>query len=442
MPFEYLDNRIGQAIVQWRPTQSTQAFASYQTVNSRHGETYFPEMSWGYNTAVEDNSYMTRLGLRHSLTENSELRALWSIQQTDQARNNIDFNNPPNTWSDSAISNTHSEELQYRRSGADYATQWGVQQTRGQLHRQDPTGFVYNDDTIIGRQFYAAWQQTLNPQWQLDAGLGLGKIENLDNAGYGNNLNLERWLPKLGAVYTPGPGTHVRLTAWDGMGFGEIGDATLAPVSLAGILLTRPGDNQLNRMLVHGAAVGADKQLSSAWVLEGQTQQRKTDMPVILNAPQQDLLRQQIDESRLALHWQPQDKPWSVSLAYDDERIQIDPRYNAVDSVSEQRLRSQQLAVRWFASAQCTVNGVWSHNQVAGMEQYDLDSAGFPISRAYQDGFNQLDADLSWKFNKSGLLTAGVRNAADTRFKYAEIDKLSPRFSNGRMVYGKLKMAW
>ena len=441
-PFEYLDNRIGQAIVQWRPTQSTQAFVSYQTFYSRHGETFMPKIWFGYNTAVEDNSYVTRLGLRHSLTENSELRGLWSTQQTDQARNNNDFSAPPNTWSDSGTSNAHSAELQYRRSGEGYATQWGVQQTRGQLHYQDPTGFVFNDDRTIGRQVYAAWQQALNPYWQLDAGLGLGKIENRDNAGYGNNISLERWLPKLGAVYTPEPGAHVRLAAWDGMGLGEIGDASLASTSLAGILLTRPGDNQLNRMLVHAAALGADKQLSPAWLLAAETQRRKTDMPAI-DTGLQILLRTQVDESRLALHWQPQGKPWGVSLAYEDERIQNDPKSFVKDSVSEQRLRAQQLVMHWFADAQCTMNLTWSHNQVAGMEQYDVDGVtGYPISRAYRDGFNQLDADLSWQFNRSGSLTAGGRNAADTRFKYVEIDKLNPRFSNGRMMYVKLKLAW
>jgi hypothetical protein len=39
-------------------------------------------------------------------------------------------------------------------------------------------------------------------------------------------------------------------------------------------------------------------------------------------------------------------------------------------------------------------------------------------------------------------LTAGVRNATDQRFQYVEIDKLNPRFSNGRLVYAKFKLVW
>jgi outer membrane receptor protein involved in Fe transport len=450
-PFEYLDNRLWQAIVQWHPTQSTQAFVSYQTFNSRHGETSFPvqmssvkNASMGNNSTIEDNSYVTRLGLRHSLTENSELRGLWSVQQTDQAKISTDFANPPTIWSVvsySGISNAHSAELQYRRSGADYATQWGVQQTRGHLQEQDSTGFVYTDETQVGQQVYAAWQQALNPHWQMDTGLGLGKLERQDNIGV-NSTSLARWLPRLGVVYTPDSGTHVRLAAWQGMGAFAVGDATLAPTSLAGVLLTRPGDDD---NLVKVVSLGGDKQLSSAWLLAAQTQQRKTDKPVIFTAPQQDLLRQQVDESRLALHWQPQDKPWGVSLAYDDERIQNDSRNFTKDSVSEQHLRSQQLALHWFASAQCTVNLFWSHNQVAGTQHkldYDLLWNSIETFPAYQDSFNQLDADLSWQFNKSGLLTAGVRNAADTRFQYTEISKLNPRFSNGRLVYARLKFVW
>lgn len=447
-PYDYLQNRVGQAIAQWRPTLTTQVFASYQTFNSKHGETNYAKIIWGWNTAVEDNSYITRLGIRHSLTDNSELRALWSGQNTDQVRNNKNFDNPPNpwsVWSDYSTSNAQSEELQYRRSGSDYAMQWGVLQMRGRLITKDvATGLIFGDETRIGQQVYAAWQQAFNPHWQLDAGLGLGNIEGRDNTGIGNNTKLERWLPKLGAVYAPEPGAHVRFALWDGMGLGENGDASLVPVSLAGILLTRPGDSQLNRMLVHGAALSGDKQLNSAWSLAAETQQRKTDMPTFDTALQQQLLlRMQVDESKLALHWQPQDKPLGVSLAYGDEYFLNDFRFVAKDGVGEQHLRSQQLTMHWFVSSQCTMNWTWSHNLVSGMEQYDLDPiTGYPLTRAYQNSFNQLDADISWKFSNSGLLTTGVRNAADTRYKYTEIDKLNPRFSNGRMVYAKLKFAW
>jgi hypothetical protein len=61
----------------------------------------------------------------------------------------------------------------------------------------------------------------------------------------------------------------------------------------------------------------------------------------------------------------------------------------------------------------------------------------------YQSDFNQLDANLSWKFYGSlGILTAGVRNATDVRFQYADTDSLIPRFSNGRLVYARLKLGW
>jgi hypothetical protein len=35
-----------------------------------------------------------------------------------------------------------------------------------------------------------------------------------------------------------------------------------------------------------------------------------------------------------------------------------------------------------------------------------------------------------------------VRNATDKRFQYVEIDKVSPRFSTGRLLFTNLKMAW
>lgn len=442
-PFDNLDNTIGQAIVQWRPFQSTQAFVSHQTFNSQHGETFFPAEPGGFNALIVDNSKVTHLGLRHSLADGSELRGLWSRQQTDQAVDYYDLSVPPNYYGYSAYgsSSAHGEELQYRHSGADYAAQLGAQQARAQINfwYSFPYSFDYSQKA---QQVYAAWQQMLNPQWQLEAELGWGKSEKRSNAITGANTSLQHWLPKLGVVYTPDAGTHVRLAAWQGMGVFSAGDATLAPASLAGVLLTRPSDNG---KLVQGVALGGDKQLSPAWLLAANVQRRKTGDPYIdFDTGQQLLLEQQVDESRLALHWQPLEKSWIVSLAYDDERIQNPPLSVALDSVDEQHLRAQQLALRWFASAQWTANLAWSHNQVTGthkIRDYLLPPPYF-VFLPYQDSFNQLDADLGWQFNRSGSLTAGVRNATDVRFQYADIDRLNPRFSNGRLVYAKLKFAW
>ncbi|MDO8810642.1 MAG: TonB-dependent receptor [Gallionella sp.] len=436
-PFGNLDNRVAQAIVQWRPLQSTQAFVSHQTFNSRHGETLFPADpgNAAAGLMLKDNSRITRLGLRHSLTDSSELRGLLSSQQTDQAVDYLDFvSGAPLGPGAPGSSSAHSAELQYRASGADHATQWGAQQTRAQIIF---TGA--SDYTRIAQQLYAAWQQALSPHWQLDAQLGWGKIDNQDNTGGGNGNYLKRWLPKLGLVYTPDSGTHVRLAAWQGMGFGEIGGAALAPTSLAGILLSRPDDNKTNGMLVHAAALGADKQLSSAWLLDGQIQQRRTDLP-IPPLSGQTLRRWQIDESRLALHWQPESHSWSVSLAYDQERFQAPPlsQYVTSDSVQEQRLRAQQLDIRWFVGAQWTANLALSHNLIDGA----LQTNWFATLLPYQSGFNQMDANLSWQLNRRGSLDAGVRNATDKRFQYTNIDTLNPRFSNGRMGYARLKLAW
>ncbi|MBI4938587.1 MAG: TonB-dependent receptor [Nitrosomonadales bacterium] len=440
-PFENLDNRIAQATVQWRPLQSTQAFVSYQTFHSQHGETVFPAFPWGYYGAITDNSYATRIGLRHNLAEDSELRGLWSSQQTDQANDNFSFFGFPLAWFGS--SNAHDAEVQYRRSGVDHVTSWGLQYARGQLNEWDNTGFVLTRMTQSKRHAYVVRQQTLNSHWQLEAGLGWGKADSTDNLGT-SSTSLTHWLPRLGVVYAPDEGTHLRLAAWKDLGAVKVGDATLAPTMLAGMVSTRPGDSGSGDVgqLLKAMAVGADWQLGSAWLLDVQAQRRWTDLPVIFNAPAQDLLRQQVDEARMTLHWQPQGRAWAVSLTLDNERLQYDARAIRKDGIQEQRLRSQQLALRWFPAAQWMVNLAWGHNQVSGMESYDLDGNGYPVSRPYQDGFNQLDASLSWRFVKFGSLSAGVRNASDTRHYYTEIEKLVPRFSNGRLAYAKLKLTW
>lgn len=439
-PYESLDNRVSQGIVQWQPDRSTQAFLSRQTFNSEWGATFYPAAPWAFSAMIGDNSQVTRLGLRHDLTDDgrNQLWGLLSHQLTDQAVKYL----PSPTF---ASSGAHSEELQYRRTGAAYATQWGMQQIRGDTIYWDSSGNVFINNAKNAQQVYAAWQQALDPNWQLDAILGWGKIDSSDKVGWGTTgTYLKRWLPHLGVVYTPDSATHLRLAAWRGMGIPGLGDATLAPVSLAGFLLTRPGDIRQNGLLVNAFALGADRQLSPAWLLTAETQQRRTVEPAVIGPPPQIYLHYQVDESKLALHWQPEANPWIMSLVYDYEQLQNDSTSSiAPDSVNAQTLRSQQVNLRWFASAQLTANCALSHNQVVGTQQSNDPVSYSLIFPAYRNHFNQVDASLSWKFSPShGALTAGVRNAADTHFQYTEIDKLNPRFSAGRLLYAKLNLVW
>jgi tetratricopeptide (TPR) repeat protein len=435
-PFETIDNRAGQAIVQWRPVLSTQMFLSQQNFNSNRGDIFYPADPAGFHAAIVDNSRVTRLGLRHHLTENSELRTLLSVQQSNSSVDYFGLSIPfIYQYSSYGSGSVHSEELQYRRSGERYSAQLGMQQTRGQFNINYSFPYAYGI-TQNSQQWYGAWQQTLNPHWQIDSGLALGTLDDTGNKTY-----LKRWLPRLGMVYTPDSATHVRLAAWQGMDARAPGDATLAPVSLAGVLLSRPGDNG---KLVHALTLGGDRQLSPDWLLDAQTQRRRADLPGFL-PPQQILFWQRVDESRLALHWQPLGRPWIASLSFEDERIKNDPTALITqDSVDEQRLRTQQLALRWFACEQCIVNLSWDHNQVASTQRlldYTIPAPYIRILPNAQNSFDHLDADLSWQF-KHALFTAGVRNALDSRFQYVEIDPLNPRFSKGRLLYVKLKLAW
>ncbi|MDH4215589.1 MAG: TonB-dependent receptor [Gallionella sp.] len=435
--FDNLDNRLAQAIVQWRPLQSTQAFVSYQTFNSQHEEMLFPgdPGNAAQPLAVEDDSRITRLGLRHSLTESSELRALWSRQQTGQLVDYLDPATGMSIFINPGSSRAHSAELQYRAGGAGYATQWGVQQTRGQLVMP----LFGADFTKTTRQVYAARQQALGPHWQLEAQLGWGKSELLDNTGGGNGTYLRRWLPGLGLVYAPDDATHLRLAAWRGMAMSHLGDAALAPVSLAGILLSRPGDNQVNGALVRGVALGADQRLGSAWLLEGRAQRHRIEEPRPPLATQ-TLFSWHSNESRLALHWQPGEHPWAATLAFEQERFQAPPLSTFVtdDSLQEQRLRAQQLELRWFAAEKWTAKLAWSRNRVDGTLQTNWFSTLLP----YRDSFNQADASLDWQIAGPVSLSAGVRNATGRRFQYTNTDPLNPRFSDGRLAYAKLRLAW
>lgn len=447
-PFQNLDNRIAQATVQWRPLQSTQLFLSHQAFHSLHGETKYPaDTLWnGEYHQIDDNSGVTRLGFRHDLGGNSELRGLASRQQTDQTdKMNLIAYTPPystmppyfgpetpfplNTWYYS--SKAQGAELQYRHSSASHAAQWGVSAVRARLDSQ------WGVFATIAQQIYANWQQALNPYWQLEAGLTWGKHYVLSSAI--GDTRVSGWMPKLGLVYTPDSTTHIRLAAWKILDNAAVGNASLAPATLAGVELNRPGDN---RKLVRGIALGADKQQGVAWLLEGQVQRRFEDTPA-LQSGAQIMYSSRVDESRLALHWRPDNQNLNVTLAYDNEFLQNNPASNPLDSVVRQHLRSQQLGLRWQASSQWAANLAWSRNRVAATHlSMDVNTFTLVLLDA-PESFNQTDASLSWQFIKRGSVDIGVRNATGKRFQYTSIDPLVPRFSKGgRLAYAKLKLIW
>lgn len=448
--FNNLDNRIWQATVQWRPLDSTQVFVSHQAFTSQRGEALWPAdpINWGQYNQIEDHSSVTRLGVRYSLSDNSELRGLVSRQQTGQIVNwewMSDFlpsSSPFATIPTAGLSygtyhnssEASSAELQYRSSGADYAMQWGMSSVRSPLHVESFGSGVTN----IAQQIYVNWQQALNTRWQLDAGLAWGKNDKVWDVLSANSTSLRRWLPKLGVVYTPDSTTHVRLAAWKNLDDAAVGNASLAPATLAGIGLNRPGDAY---KLVQGVGLAADKQLNDAWMLEGRTQRRWTDDPYVNGIGGQILNRRQLDESRLALRWQSHALPLNVTLAYDDEYMWSNPVFLWPDSVQEQHLRSQQLSLRWLASSQWTANLAWSHNMLSAT-QFSSDASYSPILLDVQDRFNQADASVNWQFNRKGTMDVGVRNAFDRAVLYTEADPLLPRFSKGRLWYARLKLAW
>lgn len=443
-PFDNLDNRVALGVVQWQPNPSTQAFVSYQTFKSRHGEIHCPAdpLNCGVYHQLEDNSGVTRLGLRYSLGDHSELRGLISRQQTNQTDHwqwMSDFLPPPYNSipeQDATYGISHnssaarSVELQYRHSGADYAAQWGVSSVRSPLDVQ-----TWGSSTLtnVAQQVYVNWQQALNPYWQLQTGLAWGRNDKLWNH---RNTYLRRWLPKLGLIYTPDRATHLRLAAWKHLDDAAVGNASLAPATLAGIVLRRPGDTH---RLVRGVALDADKQLAAAWLLEGRAQRRWTDEPYYSGPAGQKTIPRQVDESRLALHWFS--GSLNVTLTYDDEQLRNDPRALSPDSVLKQHLRSPQLSLRWLAGAQWTANLTWSHNLLDATQQ-SSDSDFNPILLDVRQRFDQADASLNWQFNRAGSLDIGVRNAGGNSSQYTEIDPLVPRFSKGRLTYARLKMAW
>jgi hypothetical protein len=288
---------------------------------------------------------------------------------------------------------------------------------------------------------YLAGQRQFNPQWKLDWGLGWGTSEN--PLSYSPTpVEVRRWLPRLGVVYTPDAATHVRFAAWQSLGMNSVGDADLAPVSVAGILQARPGDSGTISYVVRSWAVGADHQLAQDWLVAANAQTRKRGTPVDFGGGSFGFLYQNTDTAKLILQWLPQRVPLTIGLSGEFEKTNNDSQYATLDSVDKQTLRSLQVDSRWFVSKQFSVRLSLSRNWVTGSQVSDIFSAPFTTA-PYGTAFNLADAAVLWELpSRVGQVQVGVRNLGDTQFQYTDPDPLNPRFSARRLVYGTVRLTW
>lgn len=431
--FNELDNKTWQGVVQWRPALHTQAFVLYENYHSDRGETILPaDPLFGANAAIYDRSAITRLGLRHTWDDRNELHLLLSRQRTRQRVDFEDFSVPPFTSTLESDSEATGGDLQYRAHAWGSALQLGAQAYSARLRFRD-----FPDSTHRwSHQAYAAAQGQLNPQWKLDWGLGWGQISSKLTGE--STITARSWLPRLGVVFSPDAATHIRGAAWQQLGMLSVGNADLAPTSLAGFVQTRPDDTGKR---VRAAALGLDRQLSQGWLANAHVQARNIAEPFAdpLNPGRTAFSVQQVREARAGLHWQPRQSSWAIGLSGEYEKTHNDDRITQLDSVSQQTLRAAQLVLRWFLNAQLSADLKWSRNWVAGYLQ--VPSSG--MLSPYSDACNQTDVSMVWALPQhNGQIQIGVRNLSDTAFEYIDPDPLSPRFSVGRLVYGTLNFVW
>ena len=426
--FNGLDNTVWQGVVQWRPAEHTQAFILYEDYVSNRGESFYvADPAFSSSGQVDDHSRIARVGARHTFSNGDELRALASQQRAGETVNYFALYDP-SVFYYSQGSNSHADgvDVQYRTQRFGQSLQLGVQAYQGVTSFPGLFDFAKK-----AKQAYLAGQRQFNPQWKFDWRIGWGISED-----FGSLTAVHRWLPRLGIVYAPDAATHVRLAAWQGLGMNNVGDAELAPVSVAGIVQNRPGDVG---KVVRAWAFGLDRQLSQDWLLIANGQTRMAARPIQDGMGGTGLSYQETRNAKLTVQWLPQHVPLSIGLSGGYEKTRNDGQYFELDSVDKQALRALQLDSSWFVSSQIAVQLTLSRNWVTGTQLIPSAATTTP----YGTTFNQADAAVMWQLpNRIGQAKIGVRNLADTRFQYTDPDPLSPRFSVGRLVYGSVRLVW
>lgn len=435
-----VDQRIGNAFVQYRPGAATSLQAELRSVRGEFGDptTMFDRQLYSPILRTAEQADSLRLGVKHQLLPNHLLLGSLIVQDAQGLLTSGDI------FSFDSDQTSYTVDAQHLYSSARVNVQSGLMLARRQTDSVRTVTFPpfgtsieeRNDSSRqLGAYSYANYKPAANVT--VTAGVAIDDIN-------GTQVSKEAVSPKLGVMWRPTRRTTVRAAAFEAL----LGSLTtsmqntqprLEPVQLAGFSQLLLGDAADS---LFGRGLSIEHELSSGLFVGWQTDLREIDRVVIALGPGPSAASEVELSERVQtayLLWAPHDR-LSISARYEHGRYR---NANEVFGYRQMTTERLPLEIRYFGRGGLTAGARVTDVKQGGLFATPSPIPGPPLLAPGQDRFAILDAFIGYRLpNRRGLLSLNADNLLDREFQFQDIDPMNPSLIPERLVSFRFTLAF
>jgi tetratricopeptide (TPR) repeat protein len=441
-----LEQRVGNAFVQFRPSHATSLQAELRASEAHKGDLsmLFDRAEFSPTLRQDESVDSVRLGLRRELSDRATLLSSLIYHDVEVVTTSGPlFSRTTDVGGYSVdVQHVYRASRWHTSAGFVYSSQDRLDVTTlaAPLPSQPAAGQSSSEAGSDLQQESAYVYATLAVQPRLDITIGASADRVATVGLQGSRLN-----PKLGMLWEPTDRTTVRAAAFKTLQGPLVSKRNiqprLEPVHVAGF-------NQLffgadaERASRYGAAI--DHQFSAALFGGAEISTRKLDVPLRIFVPPsttETLISVAADEylRRAYLNWAPTAR-FSFSAEYEAEKF--DNGGELLNGFTTMQLRRLPLELRYFHPLGVTAGLRASHIRQDGRFGGLSFGPGSPIELG-EDDFWVFDASLGYRLpDRRGLLSLNIHNLFDQEFRFQDTDPENPRVLPERMVSFRFTLAF
>lgn len=427
--------RIGNALIQFRPSHETGVLAELRTSRTEKGDLMLLFDPSLFNPFLRQSEVVdsARIGIRRQLSNTKTLLGSVILQEADASADP--------TPMDSYESNRRSVsiDMQYLHRSDRWELTSGASYSETDESQSIRSAFLGNresDDELANWSAYLYANVSLTPTLSALVGSSVDSEED-------SVLSQREFNPKLGLIWRPTSATSVRAVAFrtlQGIFLSKQNtQPSLEPTHVAGFNQRFFGAEG-EKARRYGAAV--DHRFSEALYAGAEASVRDIDRPYYLNFPPTEALFANVRETfgRGYVYWTPST---SVALSGGLQYEHVDNHGVALpDGVTDIQTRRVPISARYFRpngfSAGVTATWISQSGSFAPM-QIGPD----PVTEHGEDRFWTLDLSLGYRLpNRRGIVSLDVSNALDQDFRFQDTDPENPRVLPERTVLLRASLSY
>jgi len=405
------------------------------------GETFFrfdpdPESRLPVTIGEESESY--RLSGHHGT--GAAAAWLWSAIYEDRSRL-VRFQ-PDGTPITGTDAEAYAAEIQHTNAWGDIETISGV----GYIEDESdfPLDLATGRSTTGNVYIYGRWKSR-DHDLSIHAGLSADWYRQTFSSSFDpvDPLTRERLNPKFGLVWSPRPGSTVRLAGLSSVARPFVASQTIEPTQIAGFNQFFSGFEQLygdvEGTVSRRAGIAFDQTLSRTTFAGVEIAKRKLDVPS-LSLERDFTWREETASGYLYKTISiASSARWNATVAVEGEFERIERPQVLVGSEGIMDLESIRVPIglRIFSANGLSLRFATTYVKQTGTFSIDV---GFPTFETEDDAWIT-DAALEYRLpRRLGMVSVGVRNMTDEFIDLLETDPLNPRVATRRFAFVKVRL--